>query len=80
MRDAPETPHSKYPHVYAIVRIDSCTDPSSFENCATVVKVFLSHELADQEVDRLRKLNHGKSCTYVVQTTRLIGASLKADT
>lgn len=79
MRNAPETQHSKFPHVYAIVRFDSCSSSSRIENGATVVKVFSSRELADQEADRLTRINYGKSCTYVVQTTRLIGALLKAD-
>jgi hypothetical protein len=68
---APETVHSKYLHVYAIVRFDQS---SQLENCATVVKVFASRAPAEQEAERLRQVNKGKLCTYTVQITRLVGA------
>jgi len=65
-----ESPHSKYSHVYAVVRFDSY---SNLEDCATVVKVLASEDLAQQEAARLRQVNLGKDCSYVVQTTRFIG-------
>ena len=67
-----DKPHSKYPHVYAILRFDfpvSKTDP---ENTATVVKVFSSKVLAEQEASRLREVNRAKRCVYVVQGTRFV--------
>jgi hypothetical protein len=73
MRDPLETPHSKYPHVYAIVRFDS--GMSELEDCATVVKVLTSPDSAEQEAIRLRTVNQGERCTYVVQTTRLVTKS-----
>jgi len=69
MSDTLKTPHSKYPHVYAIVRLDSQV---SLESCATVVKVLSSRDLAEQEAARFRQINKGKECSYVVQTTRLV--------
>jgi hypothetical protein len=77
MLHAPEEPHSKYPHVYVIVRFDSYI--STLEEAAIVVKVLPSRELAEKEAERLRQVNKGKDCTYVVQTTRLVGASLIAE-
>ena len=64
-----DKPHSEYPHVYAIVRLDS---QMSLENCATVVKVLPSRVLAEQEASRLREVNKGKHCIYSVQTTRFV--------
>jgi len=77
MEAALEAPHSKHPHVYAIVRFDH--DIGTPEDAATVVEVFPSREIAEQEAERLRKVNAGKNCTYSVQITRLVGASLIAE-
>ena len=73
MLRAPDKPHQKYPHVYAIVRFDLCVSRSSLEYSATVVKVLSSRDQAEQEAARLRDVNKGKECTYDVQTTRFIG-------
>jgi hypothetical protein len=64
-----DKPHSKYSHVYAIVRFDSQV---SLEDSATVVKVLSSRVLAEQEASRLREVNKGKHCIYSVQVTRFI--------
>jgi hypothetical protein len=64
--------HSKYPHVYAIVRFDSFVDPSNLEHIATVVKVLASRVLAEKEASRLREVNKEKQCIYTVQTTRFV--------
>jgi hypothetical protein len=69
MLHASDSPHSKYPHVYAIVRFD--LDVSG-ENGVKVVKVIPSPELAEQETERLNKVNKGKQCIYRVQTTRFV--------
>ena len=65
--------HSIIGHVYAIVRFDS--GMSELEDCATVVKVLTSPDSAEQEAIRLRTVNQGERCTYVVQTTRLVTKS-----
>jgi len=61
--------HSKYQHLYAIVRVDA---DLSGENGATVVKIFPTKELAEQEASRLTEVNRGKQCTYAVQTARFV--------
>jgi len=66
-----DKPNSKYPHVYAIVRLDS---EMRLENSATVVKVLRSRVLAEAEASRLRKVNAGKHCMYAVQITRFVEA------
>jgi hypothetical protein len=63
-----DKPNSKHLHLYAIVRFDPYL---SGENGATVVKVFPSRELAEQEATRLREVNKGKQSTYAVQIARL---------
>jgi hypothetical protein len=72
MLGASDKPHSKYPHVYAIVRFHLYRSRFKLD-CAMVVIVLPSRELAEQEAERLRQVNKGKECTYAVQTTRLIG-------
>jgi len=59
------------------VRFDSYI--STLDQAATVVKILPSLELAEKEAERLRLVNKGKKCTYLVQTTRLVGASLIAE-
>jgi hypothetical protein len=66
-----DKPHSKYPHVDAIVRLDS---EMSLENSATVVKVLSSRNFAEQEASRLREANKEKHCIYLVQITRFVEA------
>jgi hypothetical protein len=73
---APEEPHLKYLHLYAIVRLDA---DMSVEKCATVVKILPTADQAETEAARLREVNKGKNCIYSVQTTRLVGASLIAE-
>ena len=70
---ASDKPHAKYPHVYAIVRIDSY---KGLENCATVVKVMAEREQAELEAARLRRINQGKQCIYEVQITRFVGTPM----
>ena len=67
-----DKPHSKYPHVYAIVRFDFYV--STLEDSATVVKVLPSQTMAEQEVARLREVNEAKPCIYTVQLTRFVEA------
>jgi len=74
IQHASDKPHAKYPHVYAIVRFDLSLSNSKDGNCAMVVKVFPSPEMAEEEAGRLREVNKSKGCVYVVQTTRFIGS------
>ncbi len=64
-----DKPNSKYLHLYVIVRFDPYL---SGEDGATVVKVFSSKEIAEQEASRLRDVNKGKQSTYAVQIARFV--------
>jgi len=67
-----EKPHSKFLHLYAIVRIDMPVSVDNPENCVSVVKVLASRAIAEKEASRLRDVNRGKRCAYHVYTTRMI--------
>lgn len=64
MQRAPDRPHSKYRHVYPIVRIDTPFDPVYPTNTVTVVRVLTSQTSAETEVSRLNQINADKSCAY----------------
>jgi hypothetical protein len=72
MELAPDTPHSKYPHVYPIVRIDTPIDQTDPTQRITVVKVLTSQSGAEAEVSRLSQVNADKSCLYFYCASRLI--------
>jgi hypothetical protein len=72
MERAPDTPHSKYPHVYPIVRVDTPIDQSDPTQKITVVKVLTSQSEAEAEMSRLSQVNADKSCLYFYCTSRLI--------
>jgi hypothetical protein len=72
MQRAPDKPHSKYQHVYPIVRIDKPFGSVDPTNQIMVVKVLTSQEAAEVEVSRLNKVNADKSCQYFYCTSRLI--------
>lgn len=67
-----EKPHSKFRHVYAVVRIDVPIDVEYPENSISVVKVLSSQTAAQQEILRLNGINSDKGCRYMLQTTRLV--------
>jgi hypothetical protein len=67
-----EKPHSRFQHIYAILRIDLPVGQENPENSVSVVKVFSSKVSAEKEVSRLNELNSEKGCRYVLQTTRLM--------
>ena len=72
MERAPDRPHSKFKHVYPIVRIDTPFDQMYPTNTVTVVKVLTSQLDAEEEVARLNQVNAEKSCVYFSCTSRLI--------
>ena len=76
MERAPDTPHSKYQHVYPIVRIDTPIDQTDPTSRITVVKVLTSQVAAEAEVSRLNQVNAEKSCIYFCCTSRLIEQSM----
>jgi len=65
-------PHSKFQHVYAVVRIDTPVSQEQPENSIAVVKVLSSCIAAKDEASRLNKVNESKGCVYAVYTTRLV--------
>ena len=73
MQGAPDSPHSKHPHVYPIVRVDTPLDPKDLQSKITVVKVMTSQAAVEAEVSRLNQINADKSCTYFYCTSRLVG-------
>ena len=78
MERAPDTPHSKHPHVYPIVRIDTPIDQTDPTSGITVVKVLTSQVAAESEVSRLNQINADKSCMYFYCTSRLIEQSMES--
>ena len=72
-----DKPHSKFVHVYAIVRFDFPMDAANPENTVAVVKVFESKALAEAEASRLNRINENKRCTYRVCTSRLMPNDLQ---
>jgi hypothetical protein len=67
-----DKPHSRYEHVYAIVRADLPLDQGVPENSISVVKVMCSRQMADQEAVRLNDVNKEKACRYFVNTTHFV--------
>jgi hypothetical protein len=75
MKPALEEPHSKYTHLYAIVRFDSHRNRFHLEHCATLVKDLASPHRAEQEASRLREVNQGKDSTDVIRTTTFVSSA-----
>ena len=72
MERSPDQPHSKYPHVYPIVRIDTPFGHSDPTQNIIVVKVLTSQSDAETEVSRLGQVNADKSCLYFWCTSTLV--------
>lgn len=66
-----ERKHSKYRHVYAVVRIDFPVSLDQPENSVSVVKVFASKEAAEHDAERLNTVNADKRCAYHTYLTRM---------
>jgi hypothetical protein len=68
-----DSPNAQYDHVYAIIRLDKgpWRDALPDKDMISVKKVVRSREVAEQEVDRLNRLNSDKGCVYYWQITRL---------
>lgn len=66
-----ERQHSRYRHVYAVVRIDFPVDADQPENSVSVVKVFASKEAAERDTARLNAVNADKCCAYHTYVTRM---------
>ncbi len=66
-----EQKHSKYRHVYAVVRIDLPVSLDQPNSSFSVLKVFDSQEAAEHETKRLNTINAGKRCSYHTHLTRM---------
>jgi hypothetical protein len=68
-----QTPHSKYRHVYAIVRVDQDDEPNvPLEERTSVTKILWAEQDAELEVERLNRLNAGQGCHCFWLVTRLV--------
>jgi hypothetical protein len=72
MKRAPDSPHSKYLHVYPVVRIDRPFNEAYPTNTLAVVKILTSEEAAAAKVSRLSEVNAGKRYEYFYCTSRLV--------
>ena len=68
-----QTPHAKYRHVYAIVRVDQDAEREvPLEERISVTKVLWTEREAVREVERLTHLNANKGYRYLWLLTRLV--------
>jgi hypothetical protein len=67
-----DNPHSKFAHVYAVIRVDLPFDGNHPGNSIAVVKVAKSKVTAEGEVSRLNRINADKNCVYICCISRLI--------
>ena len=70
-----DQPHSKYPHVFGVVRVDmpsSLGDGSWVRNAVAGTKAYSTKVEAEAAAARLTAENHGKECAYVVVYLRLV--------
>lgn len=66
------TPLAKYPHVFAVARLDDFQSPDApLDDRFYVKKVMLTEAAAEQEAARLSALNSDKNCRYVVHIAQL---------
>jgi hypothetical protein len=72
MEEVIDKPHAKYPHGFAVARIDMPVSESNPEDSFAVVKVFSSKASAEEETVRLNRVNAQKRCKYVFLVTHLI--------
>jgi hypothetical protein len=67
-------PHAKFLHVFVILRVDEYDGLEvPLEERIVVTKVMSTEEAAQIEVERLNRLNSGKSCRYLLKVARLVG-------
>ncbi len=66
-------PNLDFDHGYAIVRLelDRAKEVGIDRHIVTVKKVVRSMEVAEEEVERLNRLNADKGCLYFWEITRL---------
>jgi hypothetical protein len=57
-------PHSRYPHVFVILRVDRYLRTDDPQEAVKVKKVVADQLYAEREVDRLNALNQDKNSEY----------------
>jgi hypothetical protein len=67
-----DSPHSKFPHLYVIVRLHFPVDAEYPTNSVAAVKTYSSKEAAEHEFTRLNQLNEDTGVRYDVYITRFI--------
>jgi hypothetical protein len=67
--------HSKYEHLFALIRFDLPINHDRIEDSVSVVKVFATRSDAEAEVRRLSSINDLSKCKYEVQVTRFVDRS-----
>ena len=73
-------PNARYDHVFAVVRVDTFHHPSApTKDMITVKEVLWDKEAAEQEVERLNRLNADKGAVYFWKITRLERISPKRE-
>lgn len=66
-------PHSRFEHVYVVLRIDQTSVEGPVEDCIAAVSVFRDQAKANAEIDRLNDVAHVKSARYIAIVSRLKG-------
>jgi hypothetical protein len=61
----------KFDHAFVVIRIDEFMAKYSVEDQIAAVKAYWNPEDAQQEVERLNKLNGDKGCHYFWQVVRI---------
>lgn len=66
------SPHAKYRHVFAVVRIDSPeNEAADIASRVTITKILWTEAEAKAEVERLMEINADKGALYFWTITRL---------
>lgn len=74
-----DKPHSRYEHVYVVLRIDPHPSVEAIEDGLSAVSVFATKDDANAEAHRLNELHADKPSYYVVLTSRLKGDATFGD-
>ena len=71
MKSLEPSAHSKYEHVFIVLRIDDSQVSSKVEDTISAVSVFRDSDAADAEARRLNDLSGEKGSRYLVLISRL---------
>jgi hypothetical protein len=68
--DNMDKPHSRFTHLYALIRYDVPLDSENLHSSVSVIKIFANRADAEEEANRLGSINDRTKCVYQVQVTR----------